>query len=230
MECADHLMSHAPLLGIRECAASRKLRRLSDSSLSKIGPWASQMMSSIDLVSDVTSVSSVHSVDEDKSKMFETCLSPLPIHLRWYESPLGTCCSGDLSVAQGRCEEHDARDKIRLYHDMMRNDSIEFGYYHVREPTLQGLKIAERVFASNAGNIDQVARIDELEKNVASGKFIIAVFESIIQVSPRRHTQRLADLIEAYIVFLYMQLTSCELISALRICAMFIYSSFILVE
>ena len=50
-------MSHASYVGICECAVSSKLRRLSGSSLSEIVPSASQVMSSIDVASNITGVS-----------------------------------------------------------------------------------------------------------------------------------------------------------------------------
>ena len=65
MECAGHVTFHAPYLGICECAASSKLRRLSGSSLSEISLSASQVMSPIDVASDVTGVSGVNNVGED---------------------------------------------------------------------------------------------------------------------------------------------------------------------
>ena len=83
MECADHVMPHAPYLGIYECAAMGKLRRLSGSSSSGIGPSTSQVMSSIgDGASDVSGVSRLSSVGEDKSRMFKTYRGSLPIHPR----------------------------------------------------------------------------------------------------------------------------------------------------
>ena len=41
---------------------------------------------------------------------------------------------------------------------------MEFGDPYVRAPTQQELKIAERVAANNAGDMDKVARIDEREE------------------------------------------------------------------
>ena len=164
MECAGHVMSHAPYIGICECATSSKLRRLSGSSLSEIGPLASQVMSSIDVASDVTGISGVNSVGEDNSMMFKTYRGPLPIQLHWYELPLDTCRSGNLGVAPIRGEEHDARDTIRLYKDAIRKDAMELGDSLVRAPTQQELKINERVIAYNAGEMDKVVRIDEREQ------------------------------------------------------------------
>ena len=54
-------------------------------------------MSSIDVASNVTGISGVYSVGKDKSMMFKTYRGLLPIHPRWYELPLGTGRSGDLS-------------------------------------------------------------------------------------------------------------------------------------
>ena len=125
MECADHVMSHAPYVGICECAASKRVRRLSGSSLSEIGPSVSQVMSSI--ASKVTGVSGVNSVGKDKSMIFKTYLGPFLIHPRWYELPLGTCRGGDLSVASSRREEHDVCDTIRIYKDTMREGNTVCG-------------------------------------------------------------------------------------------------------
>ena len=93
MESTGHVMPHAPYVGICECAATKKVRRLSGSSSSKIGTSMSQVMSSI--ASEVTGVSGINSIGEDKSMMFKTNRDPLPIHTRWYELRLGTCRSGD---------------------------------------------------------------------------------------------------------------------------------------
>ena len=155
-------MSHTPYVGICECAASKKVRLLPGSSSSEIGPSLSQVISSI--ASEVTGVLGMNNVGEGKSMKLKTYRGPLPIHLRWYELPLGTYRSCDLSVAPSRAEEHYARDTIRLYRDTMREDAMEFGYPAVRAPTQQELKIAERVAAYSSGDMDKVARIDEREE------------------------------------------------------------------
>ena len=77
-------------------------------------------MSSI--ASEMNGVSAVSSVGEDKSIMLKTYRGPLPFHLRWYELPLGTFRSSDLSMARSRGDEHDARDTIRLNKDTMCED------------------------------------------------------------------------------------------------------------
>ena len=121
-------------------------------------------MSSIgDGASDVIGISGLINVGEDKKMIFKTYRGPLSIHARWYDLASGTCRSGDLSVAQSRGEKHDARETIRLYKNTMRQDAMEFGDPLVCAPAQQKLKIAERVAAYNAGNIDKVARIDERE-------------------------------------------------------------------
>ena len=63
-----------------------------------------------------------------------------------------------------RGEEHDARDTSRIYKDTMREDTMAFGDSYVRVSTQQELKIAERVAAYNVGDMDNVARIDERDK------------------------------------------------------------------
>ena len=133
MECAGHVMSHAPYVGICECVASKKVRRLSGSLSSEIRPSVSNVMSFI--VSDVTVVSGVNSVGEEKSMKFKTYRGPLLIHLSWYELPLGTCQSIDLTVAPSHGKEHDARDMIRTYKDTLREDAMEFGYSYVHAQT-----------------------------------------------------------------------------------------------
>ena len=67
-------------------------------------------------------------------------------------------------MAPIRGEEHDARDTIRLYQNTMRKGAMEFGDPLVGAPARQELKIAERVAAYNAGNMDKVARIDKREE------------------------------------------------------------------
>ena len=94
----------------------------------------------------------------------------LPIYPRWYELSLGTCRSGDLSVARSRGEEHDARDTIRLHKETMREDGKKFGDPAVCAPTQQELNIEEHFAAHNSGDMDKVARIDELDKQCRKWK------------------------------------------------------------
>ena len=162
MVCASHVMSHAPYVGICEGAASKKVRRLSDSSSSEIGPSVSQVISSIAPM--LIGVSGINRVGGDKSMMFKTYRGPLAIHPRWYNLSLGTCRSSDLSAAPSRGEEHDARAIIRLYKGTMREDAMAFGDSAVHGPTPQELKIGELFAAYSSGNIDKVARIDEREE------------------------------------------------------------------
>ena len=96
--------------------------------------------------------------------IFKAYRGLLLIHPRGYELPLGTRRSDDLSVAPSRGEEYDARDMIRIYKDTMREDATEFDDPYVRAPTQRELKIAERVGAYNAGEMDKVARIDERDE------------------------------------------------------------------
>ena len=119
--------------------------RLSGSSSSETGPSVSQVMSS--LASEVSGFSGESSVGENKSIMFKTYRGPLPMHPRWYELPLGTCRSCDLSVAPSCGEEHNARDAIRLCKDTIREDAMDFGDPAARAPTQLNLKIAARVAA-----------------------------------------------------------------------------------
>ena len=65
MECAGHVMSHSPYVGIYECEANMKVCRQSGSSSSEIGPSIPQMMSFIAV--EVTGVSGVDTAGEDKS-------------------------------------------------------------------------------------------------------------------------------------------------------------------
>ena len=55
-------------------------------------------------------------------------------------------------------------DTIRLYEDNLREYAKEFGDQSICAPMQQELKIAERVDAYNAGEMDKVARIDEREE------------------------------------------------------------------
>ena len=64
--------------------ASSKLQRLSGSSSSGIGPLASLVMTSIgDGASEVTGISGVNSVGEDKLMMSKVYRAPLPDQPRW---------------------------------------------------------------------------------------------------------------------------------------------------
>ena len=81
MECTGHIMSHAPSVRTCACEASSKLHRLSGSYSSGIGCSASQVVSSIgDCASNVTGVSDLIRVEENKSKMVKTYRGSLPIH------------------------------------------------------------------------------------------------------------------------------------------------------
>ena len=94
--------------------------------------------------------------------MFSSYKRLFPIHLRWYDLPLGTCRSGNLSVAPTRGEEHDACDTVRLYEETIREDALEHDNPSaaVRAPTRQELMVAKRVAAYEAGDMGKVARID----------------------------------------------------------------------
>ena len=96
--------------------------------------------------------------------MFKVYRGFLLIHPCWYELPLGTYGGCDLSVAPSCDEEHDSRDTARLYRDTMHEDAIEFRDPRVRVPTQHELKIAEYFDAYYAGDMDNVANIDEREE------------------------------------------------------------------
>ena len=162
LDCAGHIMSHAPYVGICECAASSKMHT---ASLDKSGSLTSLSLSISDSGGHGTKPSGLNCVGEDKSTMFLSYSGPLPIHPRWYELPLGICKSGDLSQAPTRGEEHDARDAVRLYKDTLREDALEFGDVEaaVRLPTKHERNVAERVAAVEAGDVEKVARIDARE-------------------------------------------------------------------
>ena len=81
MDFVGHVMPHSPYVGICECTASKKVRRLSGSSSSGIDFSASQVVLSVeDSTTDVTGVSNFNSDGEDKSIMFTAYRVPLPIH------------------------------------------------------------------------------------------------------------------------------------------------------
>ena len=143
-----------------ECAASEKLSLLSGSSSSCICPSVSKIVSSIgDGVFGVTGVSGLNISGKDKTTMFKTYCGPLPSHPRGYELLLGTCCSGDLSMALSRGEKQDARDKIQICKDAMRKGAMEF----VAPPTnicaaaKQEFNIAERAAVYKAGDVGKIA-------------------------------------------------------------------------
>ena len=62
---------------------------------------------------DVSGISSLNNVGEDKSIMLKSYRGYLSIHPRRYELSLGSCRSDDLSLAPIRGDEHDAHDIIR---------------------------------------------------------------------------------------------------------------------
>ena len=83
MQCAGHVASNAPYVGVRKYVASERLRRLSGSSLYGIGTSASQVVSSIcDGGSDVAGVLGFNSIGEAKTMMFNTYCGPLLIDPR----------------------------------------------------------------------------------------------------------------------------------------------------
>ena len=174
------------------------MHRLTGSYSSEIGPFVSQVMASI--VSEVNGVSGPNNVDKDKSIMFITYRSPLPIHPRVYELSLGTCPSGDLRIAPSCVKEHDARDTNRMYKDTMCEDAMEFGDSHVRVPTQQELKNAKRVAANNSGDMNKVSRNDEREYERRKCIAYHISFESIVQVSLKRHPRRTTALDQVYII------------------------------
>ena len=95
----------------------------------------------------------------------------MSIHSHWYELPLGAFRSGDLSGTPSCGEEHDAHDTIRIYMDPIRYDAMEFGNTYLHAPTQQKLKIAERVAAYNAGNVDNDALIDKRDEHLRKWKY-----------------------------------------------------------
>ena len=101
MKCARHLSSYAFYAIVHEWVASSKFSELKGSSSYRIGPSELQVVMYFgDSASDVTGISGLNSVSEGKSTLFKTCRGPTPIHPSWYELPLGTFRSGNLSVHQ----------------------------------------------------------------------------------------------------------------------------------
>ena len=78
-----------------------------------------------DSASDVTGVSRLNSVGEDKSTLCKMYRSLLPIHPCWHELLSSTCRSVDLNLVPIRDEEHDACGTMRLYKDTMRDGATE---------------------------------------------------------------------------------------------------------
>ena len=68
----------------------------------------------------------------------------------------------DSSAALSRGEEHDVRDTIRVYKKHVRKDSMEFGDHYVHAPAHKVLKIAKRVGANNASDMDKVVILKSL--------------------------------------------------------------------
>ena len=118
---------------------------------------------------------------------------------------MDTFHSGDLSVTPSSGEEHDARDIIRLYKDMMCENVIEFGdpLASVHVATQKKLKITERFVAYDAGDMN----------NVACGRCIIAMSESIVQVYPRHSLQRTIILLKVLVDLVHNQYKSCYFVS-----------------
>ena len=89
MDCAGHVISHAPYVGICKYEASNKAhvylahRLLRSVILCHKSPYS--------IVSEVTCISGINSVGEDQSIMLKPYRVPLPTHLRWYGMPSGTC-------------------------------------------------------------------------------------------------------------------------------------------
>ena len=115
-----------------------------------------------DSYSSMPKVFGKNSVGEDRATMFSSYGGLLPKLPRWCEFPLGIYCSGDLSKGTSRGAEHDAREVIRLYREMLREDALEFSEVcaEPREATKHELKVAERVPAYKRANIGKVKRID----------------------------------------------------------------------
>ena len=98
-------MVYDPYVGICECGTSRQVCRLSRLTSCDIGLSVLQVVKSAgDSTSDVTSISSFNSDGNDKTMIVKTNRNPMLIHSRWYELPLGTCRSGDLSAAPNNGE------------------------------------------------------------------------------------------------------------------------------
>ena len=97
-------------------------------------------------------------------------------------------------------------------------------------PPQQESKIPERVAAYNAGDMDEVARIDEREEERKKRRRIIEMSANVVQVYPRHRNQRAIIPLNVYVVLVHKQDKPCDSVKVLRICDMFIHSSFTIVE
>ena len=72
-------------------------------------------------------------------------------------------------MARIRCREHDKRDIACLFKDMIREDAIELcaALSSTGAPTQRKLKIAERITAWDASDMQNVARIDKCDEEVS---------------------------------------------------------------
>ena len=121
-------------------------------------------------------------------------------------------------MASSRGEEHDERDKIRLYKNKIREASMEFNdpLARVRAPTQQELKITEGISTTNTGDMNKVARSDEHEeesrkwrahdRNVR--KFRCSCIQGIV-------LKRAIVLLNVYVVLVRNQYKTCDFVSVL---------------
>ena len=100
--------------------------------------------------------------------MFSSYAGILLINLSWYEPPLGTWRSSDLSQAPSHDKEHDAQDAISLRKDSLREDTLVFSNQDAVNwtQTSHELKVRERFAACIAGDIAQVDYIDIREREL----------------------------------------------------------------
>ena len=107
-------------------------------------------------------------------------------------------------------------DAIRLYKDMMREDTIEFGnpFASFRVPTHQDLKIAERIFAFMLADWIFSLELKRVKRNVANGGRIIARSSIIVQVYPRHRTLTTIILPKVYVVLVHNQYKPCAFVLA----------------
>ena len=87
----------------------------------------------------------------------------------------------------------------------MCEDAMEFRGQGTRAPAQKELKIAERVVAYNSYEMNMLFVLMSVRKSVASRNLITAVLVRIVQVSPKRHPQRVTSLLKAYLVLVYNQ-------------------------
>ena len=121
MTCKCHMASIELYIGVCECVVNNDCLMAQSSSYIAIKScWTES--------GTQDSIQSLNSICEDKTTILSEYKGSLADLFALVRTAPGACRNGDLSQAPRLVEEHDARDTIRVYKEIVGEDMLEFGY------------------------------------------------------------------------------------------------------